>query len=211
MARRPLATVNVGSAKRWKLWICDNPECRDHSECDPGERCEVCEQGVVRKVQVVEASASEAAISAAYDSRPDTHEHIAKVRGLLLSVVADLLDRAHTHDKSKLQEPELSVFDEFTPKLRETTYGSKEYQECLAAMGEGLAHHYRVNPHHPEFWANGLADMSLMDLIEMLCDWKAATLRHADGDVRASVEQNQARFGYSDELKGIFHHTLDRL
>lgn len=54
----------------------------------------------------------------------------------------------------------------------------------------------------------GLHGMSLLDLVEMLCDWKAATLRHADGDIRRSIEINQKRFGYSDELKQIFLNTL---
>lgn len=54
----------------------------------------------------------------------------------------------------------------------------------------------------------GLRGMSLLDLIEMLCDWKAATLRHNDGDIRKSIEINQKRFGYSDELKAIFLNTL---
>lgn len=54
----------------------------------------------------------------------------------------------------------------------------------------------------------GLHGMSLLDLIEMLCDWKAATLRHDNGDIRKSININQKRFGYSDELRRIFLNTL---
>jgi hypothetical protein len=54
----------------------------------------------------------------------------------------------------------------------------------------------------------GIRGMSLVDLTEMLCDWKAATLRHDDGDIRRSIEINQERFGYSDELKQILINTL---
>jgi hypothetical protein len=36
-----------------------------------------------------------------YDSRVDTYQHIAVVRGYLLEVVSDLLYRAHDHDLSK--------------------------------------------------------------------------------------------------------------
>ena len=57
----------------------------------------------------------------------------------------------------------------------------------------------------------GLHDMTLIDIIEMLCDWKAATLRHKDGAIRRSIEQNQKRFGYGDELKQIFINTIDVL
>jgi hypothetical protein len=77
-----------------------------------------------------------------YDSRPDTYEHIAEVRGRLLNVAVMLIRRAHDHDASKLAEPELSVFNEYTPKLKDSTYGSDEYKSFLEGMGEGLRHHY---------------------------------------------------------------------
>lgn len=53
-----------------------------------------------------------------------------------------------------------------------------------------------------------VSDMNLIDIIEMLCDWKAATLRHDDGSIYQSLEDNQARFGYSDELKEIMLNTI---
>lgn len=142
-----------------------------------------------------------------YDSRPDTYKHIGEVRSRLLAVAHDLIERAHVHDASKLESPEVEVFNEFTPKLRDSTYGSDEYRDFLAAMGEGLAHHYAHNRHHPEFFENGVAGMNLLDVIEMLADWKAATLRHADGDLARSIEQNAERFGYGDEFKALLLNT----
>lgn len=146
-----------------------------------------------------------------YDSRPDTWAHIHEVQRRIGQVVDDLLCRAHRHDQSKLAEPEVSVFDEFTPKLRDSTYGSDEYKAFLAGMGEGLRHHYAVNDHHPEHHPDGIAGMDLVQVVEMLCDWKAATMRHADGDLARSIEQNAERFGYGDELKRLLLNTADRL
>ena len=146
-----------------------------------------------------------------YDSRLDTHQHINIVRRYLKRVAFRLLNRAEVHDASKLDEPELSVFDEFTPKLRDSTYGSDEYKEFLARMGEGLQHHYAANDHHPEHFENGIADMGLLELTEMLCDWLAATQRHADGDIRRSIEQNSVRFGYGEEIKRLLLNTLPDL
>jgi hypothetical protein len=143
----------------------------------------------------------------AYDSRPDTYEHIAKVRGYLLEVVADLTRRAHAHDTSKLHDPEKATFDEYTPKLRDSTYGSDEYKAFLEGMGEGLKHHYEHNDHHPEHFDDGIHGMNLVQLIEMLCDWKAATERHADGDLRRSIQQNAERFGYRDEIAALLTVT----
>jgi hypothetical protein len=145
------------------------------------------------------------------DSRPATREHIDQVRLLLMRVTRNLFERAERHDASKLASPEVEIFDEFTPKLAGSTYGSDEYKGFLAAMKVGLEHHYAANDHHPEHFPGGIADMSLVQLTEMLCDWKAATLRHKDGDIRRSIEQNQQRFGYSDEVKRILLNTLPLL
>lgn len=148
---------------------------------------------------------------ARYDSRPDTYAHIATVREYVNRAVVNLLHRGGDHDLSKLESPEREVFDEFTPKLKHSTYGSDEYKSFLTAMGEGLKHHYEVNSHHPEHYEDGTAGMSLLDLVEMLCDWKAATLRHDDGDLRRSIEINQERFGYTTELKLILLNTAEEL
>ena len=53
--------------------------------------------------------------------------------------------------------------------------------------------------------------MSLFDILEMLCDWDAATRRHQDGSILRSIEINQRRFGYSDELKQILLNTVAEL
>lgn len=143
-----------------------------------------------------------------YDSRIDTYKHIQTAQNLLRAFVQNLQWRAQEHDQSKLESPEVEVFNEFTPKLAESTYGSDEYKSFLAAMKPALDNHYQVNNHHPEHYDNGIRDMTLMDIVEMLADWKAATLRHNDGDIRKSIEINQKRFGYSDELKQIFLNTV---
>lgn len=51
------------------------------------------------------------------------------------------------------------------------------------------------------------AHMNLVDLIEMLCDWKAATLRHDDGDLIKSLKHNQERFGFGDEIGQLLLNT----
>lgn len=146
-----------------------------------------------------------------YDSRPATREHIKTVRKYLGEVYHDLAKRARDHDASKLYSPEVEVFDKFTPLLKDSTYGSDEYKEFLAGMGEGLRHHYAHNDHHPEFFADGIAGMDLIQITEMLCDWKAATERHADGDLRRSIEQNAERFDYGDEIKRLLFNTAARM
>lgn len=144
-----------------------------------------------------------------YDSRPDTMQHIGGVRRRLTEVTTDIHKRWMHHDNSKLMQPELSIFNEFTPLLKTMTYGSKKYMNCLDKMQEGLVHHYACNDHHPEHFANGIHDMNLMQMIEMLCDWKAATMRHNDGDLRKSIKHNAKRFGYGNEIEHLLMSTAD--
>jgi hypothetical protein len=143
------------------------------------------------------------------DSRTDTLRHSQRVGELIIAMTKELLDRSWCHDRSKTQAPEVAIFDEFTPRLKELTYGSQEYKDCLAAMGEGLKHHYAANRHHPEHFADGIAGMTLVDVMEMLADWKAATERVADGDLARSLEIQRERFGMPDQLVAILRNTAE--
>jgi Family of unknown function (DUF5662) len=69
-------------------------------------------------------------------------------------------------------------------------------------MGEGLKHHYEANRHHPGHFDDGVNGMTLVDVIEMLADWKAATERRADGDLAKSLEIQRERFSLCDQLVG---------
>ena len=143
-----------------------------------------------------------------YDSTQDTLAHIEQVGKLLEEIKENIALHKKRHDESKLESPEKEMYDEFTPKLKAMTYGSDEYKACLKEMGIALQHHYQANTHHPEHFDNGVNGMSLIDLVEMLADWKAASLRHADGDILKSLEINKKRFGMSDQLAEIFINTV---
>jgi len=137
----------------------------------------------------------------------NTCRHIERVRNLLNFAVKDLLERGELHDQSKLEQPEVGFFTEFTPKLAASTYGSPEYNKFREEMKPALDHHYARNRHHPEFHKNGIADMNLLDLIEMFCDWKASSERHNNGNILKSIEINGDRFGMSLQLVKIFENT----
>lgn len=142
-----------------------------------------------------------------YDSKGDTYEHIAMVTTIVGRCVQALIERCASHDRSKVGGAEKATFDEMTPKLKGSTYGSDEYKQFLVDMKPALDNHYAHNRHHPEHFTDGIRGMNCIDLLEMMCDWYAATKRHGDGDLMRSIEINQKRFGYSDELKAVMVNT----
>ena len=147
----------------------------------------------------------------AYDSSKDTLEHIQKVSQFLNKIVLELMCRMQGHDASKLRSPEKEVFDIYTPKLKGSTYGSEEYKTFLKEMQNALDNHYEFNHHHPEHYQEGIEGMDLIDLIEMICDWRAATERHADGNIEKSILINKDRFGISEQLVKILQNTVRRV
>jgi hypothetical protein len=146
-----------------------------------------------------------------YDSTEDTKSHIDRVRGLLADVQNMLHWRGLRHDRSKLIDPEKAVFDAVTPRLRELTYNSPEYRASLAEMKVALEHHYAHNSHHPEHFPDGVSGMSLLDVVEMLMDWKAASERHHDGNIWTSIDQNVVRFDLDPQVAAILRNTAKEM
>lgn len=173
------------------------------------------------------------------DCKRDTLEHITHVQNFVNYSAEKLIQRGLVHDQSKLQSPELEIFTEYTPKLKTSTYGSDEYKEFLKGMKVGLDHHYANNSHHPEHYRKyvcntcfsvyvdevgaceeclstsftselDISQMDLFDLIEMICDWKAAVMRHDNGDINRSLEINRDRFGMTPQLYNIIKKTIER-
>lgn len=136
-----------------------------------------------------------------------TLRHIETVRNYINTVIKELLIRGEQHDQSKLDSPEVELFDKYTTELKGLTYASPEYKETMKKLKPALDHHYANNKHHPDHYANGIKDMTLIDLVEMLCDWKASSMRATDGNILKSIEINQKRFKFTKELKQILENT----
>src|SRR5258708_527208 len=107
-----------------------------------------------------------------------TMQHIQTVNKYLNICIKELLKRGEAHDQSKLESPEVEGFTKITNKLANCTYGSEEYKNFLEQLKPILDHHYAKNDHHTEHFPNSIKDMNLIQILEMFCDWKAATLRH---------------------------------
>lgn len=143
-----------------------------------------------------------------HDCTNSVQEHQARVENWLDLFMHHLRMRADVHDASKLFEPEKSIFDRYTWRLQHTAFGSPEYQEQLAGMQDGLKHHYASNRHHPEHFADGIAGMNLIDLVEMFCDWKAAADRQGKP---VDIARLIARFNIEPQLAAILYATVEAL
>jgi hypothetical protein len=144
-------------------------------------------------------------------TRRDSLDHIAKVQARMQEAISSLIIRAARHDESKLAEPERSGYAALQANLGDIRYGTPEYRAALDAARPVIEHHYAANDHHPEHYPNGIAGMSLLSLIEMLADWKAAGERTREGSMRQSLEVNRRRFGPDDMLYGILENTAREL
>jgi hypothetical protein len=129
------------------------------------------------------------------------------VRQLVHGVIEDLAARALAHDASKLVEPEASAFHKIEVERSRLVYGSDEYKAAMASIQPAIDHHYEKNDHHPEHEPNGINDMSLMQITEMICDWRAASERLADSDFAAGLEISRERFGIEPQLYSIICNT----
>lgn len=141
-----------------------------------------------------------------YDCTDDVNKHIGKVQELMVLFAGAVADRADWHDHSKLHNAhEKEMFDTWVPRLQELEYGSSEYTEALKNMGDGLKMHYDANRHHPQHYENGIDGMTLVDLVEMVCDWVAvASLKGEAVDIAV----NAKRFNISPQVANIIANTI---
>jgi hypothetical protein len=137
----------------------------------------------------------------------ETQKHIEKVRKYIRFLTDKLTTRGVNHDATKLESPEVELFAEHTEKLKNLEYNSEEYKASLAALKPALDHHYATYRHHPEHFTDGINDMNLVDLCEMIADWKAASERQNNGNLIKSIEINAKRFNIDSQLKQILLNT----
>src|SRR5437879_5301297 len=94
-----------------------------------------------------------------------------------------LFKRAFVHDFSKYTKYEAPYFAKAI-LLKDLVYGSPEYLKVIKeSLNIALDHHYKNNSHHPEHYPGGFNEMKILDVVELLCDWKAASLRNKSGNI----------------------------
>lgn len=138
----------------------------------------------------------------------DTILHISEVREGIEHFAGELRKRGHLHDATKLQEPEFSAFVSTRPKFKKVNYGTPEYQECVDEIKPAIDHHYANNRHHTAFHKEGINGMNLIDILEMLADWRAAERRSPDKKLIDTLEYAFNKYEIEDQLQKIIKNTL---
>lgn len=141
----------------------------------------------------------------------DTKKHINYVQIFMSKVVVDLLERSYEHDLSKFSNEEALIYAKVTPMFKGLTYGTPEHKEVSDKLGPAWEHHKNSNDHHTGYHENGINDMNLMSIIEMVCDWKAASMRDPNQKFEESCLMNCKKYGADDQLTRIIMNTAFEL
>lgn len=119
-----------------------------------------------------------------------------------VALVAEALHRRATvHDASKLLDDEFHGFTRINAAARVEKFGSPEYDEGMARERGTINLHFSRNRHHPErprvlgeaaetarglpddatsWGAHTAAQMTFLDVTEMVCDWWGAWKAYDD-------------------------------
>ena len=145
---------------------------------------------------------------------------------------AELIRRALIHDHDKCEEVVIIDGQQVPFQLAEYTvgsdyfiakrgadaeYDSEEYRKIKSAAYAGLNaldyHKRKINDHHPEYYNDHKKDMTLLPLIEMVCDWWGAAAYFPKEDpkpkFRADSAKNICRYGFDGYQRFVVERTRD--
>lgn len=120
--------------------------------------------------------------------------HNGIVSHLLRQLARKLEERADLHDNSKFNWDELEGFIEFKALARVHPFGTEAYYQAQEKYKPAIDLHMSRNPHHPEYYGGDLNKMSLIDFMEMICDWTGATITYARLNFEEGLEVQKQEF-----------------
>lgn len=136
----------------------------------------------------------------------DLQKHKDLIKNILYNFSFKLKERADNHDNSKYSNEEKDVFENVDNIKREDFNSYEQYFSYTKPLiQKALDHHYSNNRHHPEHFKNGVEDMNLLDILEMVADWESsASCRGTQLDTNYSFK----RFNIEPQLQKIILNTL---
>jgi len=135
-------------------------------------------------------------------------QHKESIAKYMAKFAAELSYRSAIHDVSKFKKEELEVYAEFIDEMNKHPFNSPEEKELREKYQTASIVHKKLNRHHPEHFENGMEGMNLIDLIEMLCDWRSASERSAGDSIRKGLPIMKDKYNISPQLLKILENTL---
>lgn len=139
-----------------------------------------------------------------------TMEHKARVSILLTKVAKELIRRGNVHDNSKFKTPERELYEMNHDKLDTVKFGTEEYRKLHDEMSVAIEHHYKENDHHPEHFKDGIVDMDLLQIMEMLADISAVA-KTKGTDVVAFLPDFMREKNIPENFYTILRNTLEHM
>ena len=148
-------------------------------------------------------------ISRVADIMRKFHNHPFNVGKLLMKINNEIMKRIIYHDHSKYSENELKEHidaDEDYERRGRPKFGTDERKDYDKA-NPVIASHRKKERHHPEYHENGIEDMNLVDLMEMLCDWCERTPNSIER-LENTFEENCYNHKISSQVRRILENTV---
>lgn len=125
-----------------------------------------------------------------------------------LEIISMLLNsRALTHDNSKSSNEEYKYYKMANSVNRNDFKTYEEYLDFIKpTLNKGLKHHYENNRHHPEYFDNGIEDMTLIDVLEMIADWYIS-IKQNGKELDNEIKYNFDKYNVSEQLRKIIMNT----
>lgn len=141
--------------------------------------------------------------------RKHLSEHIMMQQNFTNEIIERIKYDSDHHDESKTKNPEFMFYCKLNKALTLVKYESKEYKEII--NDPHVAMHKESNSHHPEFYGDdGINGMTLVDIVNMLSDWKSASMT-SDTPLIEGMKKNKEKFEISDQLYQILVNTVELL
>jgi len=127
-------------------------------------------------------------------------DQVKVVQHLLASSQIALLNRQLNHDSTKLENPEwrrvLYKFDK------------EQFPMSDKDLEQAQHHHYAHNRHHPQRFENGVDDMHIIDIVEMIIDWIGDAYCDKEDPIEA-VKRKSEKYNINPQLMNIFLNTVE--
>lgn len=119
------------------------------------------------------------------------------------TIITDYINYTYTSSS------EYNLYKEAVYAMKGLEFGTPEYNKVRPLLDQGFKLHSEVNPHHPEYYDNGVNDMDLLVFAEMIIDWCAAAIARGFKFKMSSVDNHAKRFNMDDEVLDIIKKNIE--